>query len=181
MAKSEPKKNRYVLHCKRHEKKTRDTRKLAEREVRKRQTTIHAINCKWSVTNVKFAHTNIWRLITTCLDHNHDLSEDSFVFPAHADRNPRRQQAMDAAAALRHSRISFRQAEATLKSLRLSINRNEYYNLQRGRAMTSEDQLRCALYELEEAGFHVRCKESWKYENNIRTKRVVDHFFFANP
>ena len=108
------------------------------------------------------------------------MSEDSFVFAAHADRNSNREQTLNAAETLRHSHTPFNQIEFTLNSLRLSIDRNEYYNLQREDAMTSEDRLRCALFDLQKADFHVRCQESWIYENNVRVRRIVNHFFFAN-
>ena len=88
------------------------------------------------------------------------MSENSFVFSIHADRNSNRQKALNVAIALRHSHISFNQIEFTLNSLRLSIDRNEYYNLQRSDAMTSEDRLRCVLHELKVTDFHVRCHES---------------------
>ena len=87
------------------------------------------------------------------------MSENSFVFVAHASRNSNREQTLNVVETLKHSHTSFNQVEFTLNSLRLSIDRNEYYNLQREDVMTSENRLRCALFDLQKADFHVRCQE----------------------
>ena len=74
-------------------------------------------------------------------DHNHEMNKNSFVFSIHANRNSNRQKTLNVAIALRHSHISFNQIEFTLNSLRLSIDRNEYYNFQRNDVMISKNRV----------------------------------------
>ena len=46
---NDSKKARLLLQCKRHDKNTRDTRKLKKKDIRKRQTNVHATNCLYSI------------------------------------------------------------------------------------------------------------------------------------
>ena len=175
------KKARLLLKCKRHDKKTRDYKKLKEQNTRKRQTNVHVTSCMYSIiiAQKKFQNSK-WMLITFIYDHNHEMIENSFVFIAHANRNSNREQTLSVVETLKHSHIFFNQIEFTLNSLRLSIDRNEYYNLQKNDVMISKNRLRYALNDLKKTNFHVRCQKFWIYENNVRVKRVVNHFFFAN-
>ena len=43
------KRTRLLLKCKRHDKKTRDYRKLKKQDIRKRQTNVHVTNCMYSI------------------------------------------------------------------------------------------------------------------------------------
>lgn len=98
-------------------------------------------------------------LIIFIYDHNHEMIENSFVFIVHANRNSNREQTLSVVETLKHSHTFFNQIEFTLNSLRLNIDRNEYYNLQRDDAMISENRLRCALSDLKKTDFHVRCQK----------------------
>ena len=94
-----------------------------------------------------------------CTNHNHDISENSFVYSTHVDKNLNRQQDVKIVATLRHSHTFYRQVEATLYFMSLNINRDEYYNMQRESVKILQDQLQCALYELKQVDFHVRCHD----------------------
>ena len=50
---NDSKRRRLLLLCKRHDKVTRDTRKLEESGARKRQTNVHATNCLYSMIVVQ--------------------------------------------------------------------------------------------------------------------------------
>ena len=43
------KRNRLIMRCNRHEKRTRDTRKLEKKNIKKRQIAIQATNCKYNI------------------------------------------------------------------------------------------------------------------------------------
>jgi len=129
------------------------------------------VDCKYSITVAFSKRQSQWWLVTTCLQHNHDISEDPIVFSAHKDRNPDRQQAVEIVTGLKHAHTTFRQAQATMTHIGLDLNAYEYNNFMRsGGRMSSEDQLRCALRGLELKRFHVRCLQKYVVEEIIDGK-----------
>lgn len=58
------------------------------------------------------------------------------------------------------------------------IKRKDYYNLQRSAGKrTPETELDRAVRNLELKGFHVRFSEKYQVEGDIRSRRIVEHFF----
>ena len=73
------------------------------------------------------------------------------------------------------------QAKRTLREHGLSLNRKDYYNLQRSIGKrTSETELHRAVAGLEYKGFHIRFSKAYLMKRDERSRRIVEHFFFCN-
>lgn len=63
-----------------------------------------------------------------------------------------------------------------------SPERKQYYNLIRHKSKPSdEEKIEIAMTHLDLQGFHVRFAERYMVENNVRQRRVVEHFLFCSP
>ena len=82
---------------------------------------------------------------------------------------------------MRRSHTPFGQAKRTLREHGFSIKRKDYYNLQHSAGKrTPETELDPAVGNLELKGFHVRFSEKYQVEGDIRSRRIVEHFFLGN-
>jgi hypothetical protein len=71
---------RQMIGCTRHKKSTKDRRKLDKQGTRKRATAVLAVDCNYSITVAFSKRRSRWWLVTTCLQHNHEMSEDPLYF-----------------------------------------------------------------------------------------------------
>ena len=179
------KRTQVVLKCSRHGKKTRDTRKNKEKPGEKKRErpnqTLRWHGCPYKIRIMYYKRDAEWRLTVVDSTHNHEMLDDPFSLPEHYSRDPDRAEAHTYGLDLRTVSTSFSVAKQamTLKGLRVSPK--EYYNLIRtGAKRTPQEEVRFALKVLEDKGFHVRVKESYIIEQNIRQKQQIDHFFFCN-
>ena len=100
----------------------------------------------------------------------------------HKSKDICRDEAIQIGQGLRASSIKYRQAKRTMQTQGLKITTKEYYNLIRSTGRkTPQERLTLALKTLEMEGFHIRCFEKYIVEENIRQRRVVEHFFFCHP
>lgn len=109
------------------------------------------------------------------------MATDPFSFVQYHSRDPDRAEALDVAKSLRNSSTKYGQATRTLQIRGLRLSKNDYYNLAQSEGSHSpEEKLQFALGTLKKEGVHVRCMEKYLVENNLPTRRVVEHFFFCN-
>lgn len=65
--------------------------------------------------------------------------------------------------------------------IRLDLNSKKYNNLIRNNdRMSSKNQLRCTLRDLELREFHVRCHQKYIVKREMRRQIVIKHFLFCN-
>lgn len=166
----------YVLECIRHKKETKNPGR------RKKEITFALLPLTVSFGFAllgKPKHKSGHWFQPLC--HNHAMSPDPFVFTQHRDRDPDREQVETLVLGMRTSNTSFGQAKRTLRVHGLSIKRKDYYNLQgiTGKRIPGTE-LHRAVANLELKGFHVRFSEKYQIEGDIRSRRIVEHFFFCN-
>lgn len=160
----------------RHHTKERNTRKLNEEQRVRKHTKVSFNDSKYRL-RLKKTKEETWRLVITDGEHNHPMAADLFSFVQHHSRDPDRRFAKS----LRNSSTKYGQATRTLQIRGLRHSHNDYYNLARSEGSHSpEEELQFALGTLKTESFHVRCMEKYLVENNLPTRRVVDHFFFCN-
>ena len=176
------KKNHIVkLDCSRHHKRERNTRKIEESDCIQTNTKVLFNDCKFRFTMKKNKDSDTWRLLITNPEHNHEMAVDPFTFKEHLEKDPDRANALEIGKTLCDSATSYGQASRALRIHGLRLSRSAFYNLARSAgAHTPEQELKLALGILKDEGFHVRCSEKYIVENNIRQRRVVEHFFFCN-
>ena len=109
------------------------------------------------------------------------MATDPFAFREHHSRNPDRTDALDQGKSLRASSNPYGQAARILGIQGLRLSRSDYCNLAHSEgAHTPEEELLFALGSLKDRGFHLRCKEKYIVKNNVRERRVIEHFLFCN-
>ena len=170
-----------ILECTRHHKKERNTRKLEEKDRKRKNTKVAFNDCKYRLRLKRNKEDETWRLYIVNPDHNHEMARDPFSFKEHQTRDPERATALEQGKNLRVASTNFGQAARVLGITGLRLSRNDYYNLTRSMGKhTPEEELNFALGSLDEAGFHVRTLDKYIVENNTPKRRIVDHFFCCN-
>ena len=169
-----------ILECTRHHSKERNTRKLGEKDRKRKNTKVAFNDCRYRL-KLKRDEDETWRLYIINPDHNHEMARDPFSFKEHQTRDPERATALEQGENLRDASTKFGQASRVLGISNLRLSKNDYYNLTRSMGRhTPEEELNFALGSLDEAGFHVRTLEKYIIENNTPQRRIVEHFFFCN-
>ena len=97
---NDKKKHLVILDCIRHHIESKNTRKLDEKDRKRLNTKVTFNECKYRI-RVKRNKDEVWRLILTNMEHNHEMAIDSFSFQKHNSRDPDRATALDHAKNLR--------------------------------------------------------------------------------
>lgn len=109
------------------------------------------------------------------------MAVDPFTFREHRCRDPDRNEALSQATSLRKAGIAYSEAARVMRINGLQLSKNDYYNLMISEgSLNVEDELKLALGSLKNGWFHVRCLEKYIVENNVKKRRVIEHFFFCN-
>ena len=135
--------NRAKLRCCQQGKETRNTRKLAEAD-RKRKTKTQASDCPYRVyaanKKQKDGH-HSWTIGITNPTHNHPPLADPFGHPQTKKRHPKYSQTYHDFQRDRQRGISYRQATAIVGEDDYQMSRKAYYNI-RGPARTERPNKR---------------------------------------
>lgn len=83
--------NRLRIKCNRHEKSTRNTRKILEEERKRVNTKVNAHQCPYEVYVSKRNKEDVWHIGISNEQHNHPRDSDPFNFLEHRHRDPQRQ------------------------------------------------------------------------------------------
>ncbi len=178
------KRQRLIMKCSRHKKKTRNTRKVKKKNKKKSVINVAFIDCRYRVKitfRKKREKEEQWQIIVLKDEHNHSMILDSFVFSNHKDRDPYREKTMQLTTSLRSSFIKYKQTQRIMKTQRLDITSKEYYNLIKFiDKKISQEQLTLILKTVELKNFHVRCLKKYVMKNDVRKHQVIELFFFCN-
>ncbi|KAK0516467.1 hypothetical protein JMJ35_001070 [Cladonia borealis] len=106
---------------------------------------------------------------------------DLFQLQEHRCRDPDRAAACAEGAALRATHIPYSAARRIMRVKDLRLSQKEYYNLvSYNKARTPAQEVQFALKTLETRGFHMRVKEKYLVEQDIRHTQEIQFFFFCN-
>lgn len=167
------------MDCTRHGKKTRNHRKIADKDRVRVSNKVLFEDCRYRL-RLRLREER-WQLVFSNDQYSHELAIDTFSLRQYQWRDPDRLNALSQAQSLRAARIKYRQALRALNIQGLRLSKDDYYNLSRSEgAHTKEEACQFALGVLKEQGFHVRCFEKLILEGNQVQRRAIEHFFFCN-
>ena len=170
-----------TLECTRYGKKTRNTRGLTEVERKRHATHTQFLECPYKVKLRYRKKTSDWKL-NVCNDgYSYELMDDPFQLLEHRARDPDRSAACAEGIALRETYQPYSAARRILGIKGLRLSQKEYYNLVSfNKARTPAQEVQYALKTLESRGFHVRVKEKYLVEQDVRHTQEIQFFFFCN-
>ncbi|MCJ1467533.1 hypothetical protein MMC07_006158 [Pseudocyphellaria aurata] len=129
VASYDKKRQRLIMECSRHKKKTRNTRKIEEEDRVRAATDVAYNDCRYRVKITYIKDEGKWKIKIVDSEHNHSMAPDPFAFPQHRNRDPSHEKAMQLGLSLVESNAKFRQAKRTLQAHGLNMDTKTYYNL----------------------------------------------------
>jgi hypothetical protein len=129
VASYDKKRQRLIMECSRHKKKTRNTRKLKEEDRIKVATNVAFNDFRYRIKITYMNEKDQWKITVLESEHNHAMASDPFVFFDHRCRDPDHNEAMQLRTGLCSASTKFKEAKRTMQTQELNMDVKTYYNL----------------------------------------------------
>jgi hypothetical protein len=158
--------DRTQFRCIHHQKQTRNTRKTAEADRQRVETSTQARGCPFSLYISRQKRLgDRWAVGFNLekLQHNHALNPDALMYIFHRSKRPSYSEALELASDLRGV-VGYSAASQVLKKKGWEIDWKQFYNLLRKEekgSLTRQDELVLILKILDNEGLHPQVREEY--------------------